>query len=84
MGSDRKIRASAPHVRLGELAKKMGGHGGMDFLMQHRIIRYLRIGEALDQNVSMSAFYRLAVGPLGENRLRRMATPQIVPRLYAR
>jgi hypothetical protein len=30
------------YVRWGELSKKMGGHGGMDFLMLYRIIECLR------------------------------------------
>ena len=32
------------YKRLGELAKKMGGHGGMDFIMRYRIIECLRKG----------------------------------------
>jgi len=35
----------------GELAVKMGGHGGMDFLMLWRIVYCLRNGEPLDQDV---------------------------------
>ena len=37
--------------RMGEVAKKMGGHGGMDFIMRSRIAECLRKGEPLDQNV---------------------------------
>src|SRR5210317_68603 len=33
------------YKRLGELAKRMGGHGGMDFIMSYRIIECLRNGE---------------------------------------
>ncbi len=39
------------HVRMGEEAKRNGGHGGMDFLMMYRIVECLRNGEALDQDV---------------------------------
>jgi hypothetical protein len=35
----------------GELAKKVGGHGGMDFVMDWRLMTCLRAGEALDQSV---------------------------------
>jgi hypothetical protein len=37
--------------RLGEMAKKIGGHGGMDFLMDWRLIDCLRNGLPLDQDV---------------------------------
>lgn len=32
------------YKRLGEVAKKMGGHGGMDFIMRYRIIECLQKG----------------------------------------
>ncbi|MFM9873585.1 MAG: Gfo/Idh/MocA family protein [Fimbriimonadaceae bacterium] len=47
----------------GELAVKMGGHGGMDFLMLWRIIYCLRNGEAMDQDVYDAASWS-AVTPL--------------------
>ena len=37
--------------KMGEIAKKSGGHGGMDFIMNWRMIYCLRNGEALDQDV---------------------------------
>lgn len=37
--------------RIGELAKKVGGHGGMDFIMDYRLIYCLRNGHPLDQSV---------------------------------
>lgn len=37
--------------RIGELATKMGDHGGMDFVMLSRIVECLRNGEPMDQNV---------------------------------
>ncbi|GLU52774.1 Gfo/Idh/MocA family protein [Dyadobacter frigoris] len=37
--------------RIGELAVKVGGHGGMDFLMDWRLIDCLRNGLPLDQDV---------------------------------
>lgn len=66
------------YVRLGELATKMGGHGGMDFLMLYRIIECLRKGEALDQNVYEGCFWS-AVGPLSEKSVAEDGTPQVFP-----
>lgn len=37
--------------RIGELAKKVGGHGGMDFVMDYRLIYCLRNGLPLDQTI---------------------------------
>ena len=39
------------YTRMGEEAKRNGGHGGMDFLMMYRIVYCLRNGEPLDQDV---------------------------------
>ncbi len=57
---------SPPIVKkLGELAKKVGGHGGMDFLMDWRVIDCLRNGLPLDQDVYDAASWS-AVFPLSE------------------
>jgi len=53
------------YKRMGEEAKRNGGHGGMDFLMLFRIIECLRRGEPLDQNVYEGCFWS-AVTPLSE------------------
>ncbi|OIQ41761.1 MAG: alpha-N-acetylgalactosaminidase [Bacteroidetes bacterium MedPE-SWsnd-G1] len=53
------------YKRLGEISKKQGGHGGMDFMMSYRIIECLRKGQPLDQNVYEGCFWS-AVGPLSE------------------
>jgi predicted dehydrogenase len=66
------------YVRLGELATKMGGHGGMDFLMLYRIIECLRKGEALDQNVYEGCFWS-AVGPLSEKSVAEDGNSQVFP-----
>ena len=50
---------------MGEIAKKAGGHGGMDFIMNWRIIYCLRNGLPLDQDVYDAASWS-AVGPLSE------------------
>lgn len=51
--------------RVGELAKKVGGHGGMDFLMDWRLIDCLRNGLALDQDVYDAASWSV-ISPLSE------------------
>jgi hypothetical protein len=51
--------------RVGELAKKVGGHGGMDFIMDWRMIDCLRNGLPLDQNVYDGALWS-SVAPLSE------------------
>ncbi|MBI3712235.1 MAG: Gfo/Idh/MocA family oxidoreductase [Burkholderiales bacterium] len=66
------------YLRLGELSKKMGGHGGMDFLMLYRIIECLRKGEALDQNVYEGALWS-AVGPLTEKSVAEDGSSQAFP-----
>jgi predicted dehydrogenase len=39
------------HVELEETAKKVGGHGGMDFIMDYRLVYCLRNGLPLDMDV---------------------------------
>ncbi len=51
--------------RIGVLAKKVGGHGGMDFIMDWRLIDCLRNGLPLDQNVYDGALWS-SVAPLSE------------------
>ena len=51
--------------KVGELAKKVGGHGGMDFIMDWRLIDCLRNGLALDQDVYDAALWS-AISPLSE------------------
>jgi len=64
--------------RMGELSQKMGGHGGMDFLMLFRIIECLQKGEPLDQNVYEGCFWS-AVGPLSEKSVKEDGMPQDFP-----
>jgi|WetSurMetagenome_2_1015567.scaffolds.fasta_scaffold00001_456 hypothetical protein len=51
--------------RVGEMAKKVGGHGGMDFIMDWRMIDCLRNGLPLDQDVYDGAAWS-SIGPLSE------------------
>jgi len=66
------------YKRLGELARKMGGHGGMDFIMRYRMIECLRLGQPLDQNVYEGAFWS-AVSPLSEKSVAEDGAPQVFP-----
>ncbi len=51
--------------KVGKLAKEVGGHGGMDFLMDWRTIDCLHNGLPLDQDVYDAALWS-AVAPLSE------------------
>jgi hypothetical protein len=51
--------------KVGEMAKQVGGHGGMDFLEDWRLIDCLRNGLALDQDVYDAALWS-SVAPLSE------------------
>ena len=64
--------------RVGEMAKQIGGHGGMDFLMDWRLIDCLRNGIPLDIDVYDAAAWS-AVAPLSEasvaNRSKTIDVP---------
>lgn len=50
---------------VGEMAQKVGGHGGMDFIMDWRLIDCLRNGIPLDQDVYDAALWSV-IAPLSE------------------
>ncbi len=64
--------------RIGDLAQKMGGHGGMDFVMMYRIIENLRQGTPMDQNIYEGAFWS-AVAPLSAQSVAQGGTPAYFP-----
>lgn len=64
--------------RVGEQAKKVGGHGGMDFIMDWRLIDCLRNGLPLDQNVYDGALWS-AIAPLSEWSVANRAQSIDVP-----
>ena len=66
------------YKRLGELATRMGGHGGMDFMMLYRVVECLRNGEPLDQNLYEGCLWS-AVGPLSEASVAANGAPQEFP-----
>ncbi len=51
--------------KVGELAKQIGGHGGMDFMMDWRLIDCLRNGLPLDQDVYDAATWS-CITPMSE------------------
>ena len=64
--------------RMGEVARKGGGHGGMDWLMWWRAIYCLRNGEPLDQDVYDAAAWSV-VGPLSEKSIANRSSSVDVP-----
>lgn len=64
--------------RMGEEAKRMGGHGGMDWLMLWRIVTCLRTGEPMDQDVYDAAAWSV-VGPLSESSVAGRGRSMDVP-----
>lgn len=57
----------APEIikRVGDMARKVGGHGGMDFIMDWRLIDCLRNGLPVDQDVYDAALWSV-IAPLSE------------------
>lgn len=64
--------------KVGELAKQVGGHGGMDFLMDWRTIDCLRNGLPLDQNVYDAALWS-SIFPLSEWSVNNRSNSVEVP-----
>jgi len=64
--------------KIGEMAKKVGGHGGMDFLENWRLIDCLRNGLPLDQDVYDAALWS-AIAPLSELSVESKSYPVNVP-----
>lgn len=66
------------YTRMKDDAKKMGGHGGMDFIMNFRVIEALRKGQPLDQNLYEGIFWSV-VGPLSEASVAQNGTSVAFP-----
>lgn len=64
--------------KIGEIAKKAGGHGGMDFVMSWRMIYCLRNGQPLDQNVYEGCSWSV-ISPLSEESVRKGSAPIEIP-----
>lgn len=65
-------------VSIGEKARKVGGHGGMDFIMDYRLIYCLQNGLPLDQDVYDAAAWSCVV-ELSELSVTQRSTSVEVP-----
>ena len=65
-------------TRMGEIAKKLGGHGGMDFIMSYRLIECMRQGTAPDIDVYDAAAWS-SPGPLSEMSIAKGSAPMEFP-----
>jgi hypothetical protein len=63
---------------IGNIAKKVGGHGGMDFIMDYRLIYCLQNGLPLDQDVYDAAEWS-AIIPLSAHSANNGSIPVAVP-----
>jgi hypothetical protein len=62
----------------GEQAAKLGGHGGMDFLMVYRLVECMKLGIAPDMDVYDAAAWS-APGPLSEASVKQGSAPVKFP-----
>jgi len=70
---------TAPIVsKVGEMAKQVGGHGGMDFLMDWRTIDCLRNGLPMDMDVYDAALWS-AIAPLSEKSVANRSNSVDIP-----
>jgi Oxidoreductase family, NAD-binding Rossmann fold len=76
-----KYKAQYEHplwTRVGELARKLGGHGGMDFIMCYRLIQCMREGLVPDMDVYDAASWS-APSPLSEMSVAQGSAPVKFP-----
>jgi hypothetical protein len=62
----------------GDIAKKLGGHGGMDFIMLYRLLQCMRGGLAPDMDVYDAAAWS-APGPLSRESVANGSAPARFP-----
>jgi hypothetical protein len=65
-------------AKAGELARKLGGHGGMDFIMCYRLIQCMREGLVPDMDVYDAASWS-APSPLSEKSVAQGSAPVKFP-----
>ena len=63
---------------IGTIAKEVGGHGGMDFIMDWRLIDCLRNGLPLDQDVYDAAAWSCLM-PLSERSVAKKSRTVDIP-----
>ena len=64
--------------KLGDMAKELGGHGGMDFVMAYRLAECMKQGLPPDIDVYDAAAWS-APGPLSEASIAQGSAPQKFP-----
>ncbi len=64
--------------RIGELARTVGGHSGIDFVMNYRLIQTMREGQVPDIDVYDTAAWS-AAGPLSEQSVAQGSAPVEFP-----
>lgn len=65
-------------THIGKIAKDVGGHGGMDFIMDWRLIDCLHNGLPLDQDVYDAALWS-AIAPLSERSVHEKSQTLDIP-----
>jgi hypothetical protein len=65
-------------TRMGEIARKLGGHGGMDFIQAYRLIQCMQQGIAPDMDVYDAAAWS-APAPLSEMSVAKGSAPMPFP-----
>jgi predicted dehydrogenase len=65
-------------AKMGEIAAKLGGHGGMDFIECYRLVQSMREGTAPDIDVYDAAAWS-APGPLSEMSISKGSAPVPFP-----
>jgi len=65
-------------AREGEIAQKIGGHGGMDFIMIYRLLQCLREGLPPDMDVYDAAAWA-SIGPLSVESVAQGSAPIEIP-----
>ena len=63
---------------IGNVARKVGGHGGMDFIMDYRLIYCLKNGLPMDMNVYDAAAWS-CITPLSEMSINKHSSAVKVP-----
>lgn len=80
-GSIDRWKASHEHplwTRIGELARKKGGHGGMDFVMAYRLVECMREGSPPDMDVYDAAAWSAPL-PLSQMSVAKGSQPMRFP-----
>ena len=68
--------------KYGEMAKEVGGHGGMDFVMDSRLVYCLQNGLPLDMDVYDLAEW-CCMADLTKLSIENSSAPVAIPELYS-